>query len=372
MSEARLPVDLIEALQDLAEQPDPAPETFERVARWRRACGDADGAATWQTWSLLPPPPKERLSALATIWSALGQTKQAAQLFNASSSDTAEISWINLELLLQQGDLEAAAALQARLLQTPPTIPIASLLNLVGLWQESTRSGQALELLEPLLRWIKQRGEAPTIQVCLAVADLLEQEQRFDEAEPWWQRSHALQPQQAWPLMRLGHQAMRKGQPALALHYARQVLEREPTHPYAPQLQRNALLAMDATRSLAFLDGKSPSGLEALNEPPTSDIWDDCDAIALIGFADGRILQSLLEHFKSEDHTQAKNQALRLWFIASPDPLWFEQEARSLLEDQHVEIISWPTWESHRHAEIDLILEAIDQPPYWQKAQPPQ
>ena len=88
MSKSGLPSDLVQALHDLAEQSEPAPEPFERVARWRRACGDAESAATWQTWSLLPPPAEELHSALATIWSGVGEIDQAAVAVNLLTHDS--------------------------------------------------------------------------------------------------------------------------------------------------------------------------------------------------------------------------------------------------------------------------------------------
>lgn len=64
------PADLDQALIDL-EADAPAPSAFERVARWRRACGDAESAAEWQTWSLLPPEQAHLRTALAECWRRL-------------------------------------------------------------------------------------------------------------------------------------------------------------------------------------------------------------------------------------------------------------------------------------------------------------
>ena len=61
-----LPADLDQALIDL-EADAPTPSAFERVARWRRACGDAESAAEWQTWSLLPPEQADLRTALAGV-----------------------------------------------------------------------------------------------------------------------------------------------------------------------------------------------------------------------------------------------------------------------------------------------------------------
>jgi len=375
MSESKLPADLVKALHDLAEQPDPPPEPFERVARWRRACGDAEAAATWQTWSLLPPTSEELQSAVAAIWSGLGEFDQASALISTDQGEDPQLSWLQLTLLLQQGDLERAATMQQQLLKNPPTAQIADLLELLRLWQKNKRSAQALELLDPLLGWLKQRGETPTIQICLAIADLLEQEQRFDQAEPWWQRSHALQPDYAWPLMRLGHQALRKEQPAVAFHYASQVLERNPNHEFAPRLQRKALTALGAERSLALIDGTSLSQIDNAPEweTPEPEWWQGCSSLALLGIESTSLLSSWQAYLSALNPSELENQTLRLWLIASPDPLWLEQKAHTLFEQfpKPVLINSWPVWEEQRHGGVDRRLEAAAQPPFWREQQDP-
>ena len=374
MSTAGLPKDLIDALQALAEQPDPPPEPFERVARWRRACGDAEAAATWQTWSLLPPEPSELRSALAGLWRSVGETAAAAGVLAAAEDRQQQASWQQLALLLEQADLESASELQRQLLQDPPVLAIPELLDLLRLWQQQQRYQQALELLQPLLAFMQQRGEQPSGPICTAMADLLEQLKRFDEAEPWWQRSHAQQPQQAWPLMRLGHQALRKQQPAVALHYARQALEREPEHVFAPRLQRKALTALGATRSLQWLDQQEPSAADAIEEPPTQELWVGCRRLALIGFDDASLLEGWCKQLQAEDgECDATSQApVQLWLIASPDPLWLEHQARQLCRDLHqpLTITSWPQWEPQRHGHLDLVLEASESAPFWREVQP--
>ena len=394
MTSPGLPADLIQALQILAEQPDPAPESFERVARWRRACGDAEAAATWQTWSLLPPEADELREALAGLWRNLGDTAAAGSLLSAADGNgKAPRNWQQLALLLEQTDLEIAQALQQQLLQDPPLLAMADLLELVRLWQQQQQPKQALELLQPLLGFMQQRGETPSAQLCNALADLLEQQERFDEAEPWWQRSHAQQPQQAWPLMRLGRQALRRDQPGVAVHYARQVLERDPDHTFAPRLLRKGLDALGATRSLHLLDdaagtSETPNGeASPLQEPPRPELWQNCRNLALIGFGEASILegwlQQLLAQAPQHDHKpeQGPKQPqgpLQLWLIASPDPLWLEQQAAALIADVCAEpeaplaisVSSWPLWDPERHGRLDLVLEASTTAPFWREVQP--
>ena len=374
MSTAGLPTDLIDALQTLAEQSDPPPEPFERVARWRRSCGDAEAAATWQTWSLLPPEPSELRSALAGLWRSLGDTGAAAGVLAAAADSQQQASWQQLSLLLEQTDLEAASDMQRQLLQDPPVLAIPELLDLLCLWQQQQQPQQALDLLQPLLALMQKRGEQPSGPICTAMADLLEQLQRLDEAEPWWQRSHALQPQQAWPLMRLGHQALRKQQPAVALHYARQVLERDPEHVFAPRLQRKALTALGATRSLQLLDQEEPTAADAVQEPPAPELLVGCRRLALIGFSDASLLGGWCQQLQAEHgESDATSQSpLQLWLIASPDPLWLEQQALQVCRDLHqsLTITSWPRWEPQRHGRLDLVLEASDSAPFWHEVQP--
>ena len=374
MSTADLPKDLIEALQALAEQPDQPPEPFERVARWRRACGDVEAAAIWQTWSLLPPEPSELRSALAGLWRSVGNTAAAADVLDAGGDHTAQAGWQQLALLLEQGNLEVASQLQEQLLQNPPVLAIPELLDLLRLWQQQQHAQQALDLLQPLLAFMHKRGERPSGPICTAMADLLEQLKRFDEAEPWWLRSHALQPQRAWPLMRLSHQALRKQQPAIALHYARQVLERDSEHVFAQRLQRKALNALGAWRSLQLLDHKAPTAPAAIEDPPAPERWVGCRRLALIGFGDASLLEGWCQQVLAEDRaSDGTTQApLRLLLIASPDPLWLEHQAQQLCRNLHqpLTITSRPHWERQRHGPLDLVLEASESAPFWHEVQP--
>ena len=96
---------LLAALQQLSAGSD-EPAHFELVARWRFACGDAEAGATWQFWSLSPPPIDQLRQALAKVWSALGDFEQAEELLSDAES------WQQLALLLKQTRYEAAEQLQ--------------------------------------------------------------------------------------------------------------------------------------------------------------------------------------------------------------------------------------------------------------------
>lgn len=355
MSLEGLSQELQHALEQLVA-PEPLPACFEEVARWRRACGDAEAAATWQTWSILPPEPAELQQALAHVWSGLGDTQRASALLETSREQP---GWLQLTVLLQESDLTQAAVLQQKLLQDPPPLPVPDLLELVQQWQQAEVPAQALALLERLVGWMEQRGEPVSGQLCSAMADLLEQQHRFDQAEPWWQRSHALQPHLAWPLMRLGHQALRRQQPLVAVHYASQVLQRDPAHTFAPRLQRKALEAVAADRSLALLDGERPTAPPALPCPPEGHVLQGCRCLALVGFSEVSILEGW----------PAANPAdpCQLFLIASPDPLWTQHQATALLESAMycITIESWPVWDPQRHGSADRVLEALPEPPGW-------
>ena len=175
--------------------------------------------------------------------------------------------------------------------------------------------------------------------------------------------------------MRLGHQALRKQQPAVALHYARQVLDRNPSHQFAPRLQRKALLALGAHRSLALLEGTPLSQLpdESQGDGPEPQWWSDCSRLALIGIQNTFLLKSWSHFLRELDPYDIDEQGLQLWLIDCPDPLWLEQQAHQLLAGttQPVLIRSWPVWEALRHGNVCLTLEAISEAPFWRERAKP-
>ncbi|MFL0793524.1 MAG: tetratricopeptide repeat protein, partial [Prochlorococcus sp.] len=223
------------------------PAHFELVARWRFACGDAEAGASWQFWSLSPPPIDELRQALAVVWSSFGDFDQAEELLSDAPS------WQQLALLLKQTRYDAAEQLQSRLLADPPFVTIPEILAIAADWQQAERPQRSLVLFEQLIAYMERRGEQPSSQFANALAAQLEQLERFIEAAPWWRRSLQLDPNQIWPLMRLAHHQMRCGQPAIAEHYCRAVLSLDANHQWAPGLQQQALEAMGARGSLALL-----------------------------------------------------------------------------------------------------------------------
>ena len=86
MSNGSVSAELKNVLKDLGTHADPLeevdPALFEQVARWRRSCGDAEGAATWQTWSLIPPEQEELKRNLSQLWLNIDETELAAQVLD--------------------------------------------------------------------------------------------------------------------------------------------------------------------------------------------------------------------------------------------------------------------------------------------------
>lgn len=349
MSNPRISEELREALTRLGQEEEPDPSLLERIARWRRACGDAETAAQWQTWSLLPPTSEELRLALVRVWSGLGETRMASQLLRADPE--LRISWERLAVVLKRGQYKRAASLQRKLLLDPPDLDVNELLGLVSQWQHAEQPQQALDLLHPFLALLGKRESTPSAKLCCVMADLLEKQQRFDEAQPWWSRAHTSQPQWVWPLMRLGYQAMRRQQPTLAFHYASQCLKRDPEHAFAPDLQRKALQALGAERSLALMDGGEPS--QPLPAPPCTPLpaeWvKPCRELALVSVNDPNLLQAWLQQL--DDATPRPG---RLHLINSHEPLWLQQQAQSLLPKTRIEL--WPNWDPQRHAAVELVL----------------
>lgn len=350
MSSSRISEELRQALTRLAQEKTPDPSLIERIARWRRACGDAETAAQWQTWSLLPPTSEELRPALAKLLSGLGESRLATQLL--SDSDQRR-SWERLAVLIERKQLKQATSLQRKLLRDPPDLAENDLINLLNQWLEAELYQEALDLLHPLLTSMQKRGDTLSSRLCCAMADLLEKQQRFNEAESWWMQAHTLQPQQVWPVMRLGYQALRQQQPTVAFHYARQTLKRDPHHAFAPELQRKALQAMNAERSLALLDGNEPPSLPPSQtcSPPPAECIDSCLKLALVSLEDVSLLQAWADQLDATSASQT-----RLYLINSHDPLWLEQQAHQLLPSTRIDL--WPSWDHQRHSDVDLVLTA--------------
>lgn len=366
---------LREALKGLVV-PNPPPELFERVSRWRRSCGDAVGAGRWQLWSLLPPELSELERALAELWLNLGEPAQAEALLPVHGA-----SWERLALLVEQDQLDQARALQAELLAAPPHLSDSQLLALAGAWQGRQCPAQALQLLEKLVVFYGRRGYVITPVLANALAQLLEQEQRFDEAAQWWRHSLLQQPQQVAPLMRLARQAMREQKPAVAVHYGREVLALDPGHAWAPQLLQQALQAHGARGSLALLRGeplpapwrrRQQRWLEPLRgilgEAPCRELMArgpvrplpveaaaGAKELALWGDTDGLALAAVLQ--QQVDLLEEAPQVI--WLLASPEPLLQQHNLKSLLpRSATIQVRWWPCWDPQHHDRLSGLVLA--------------
>lgn len=346
------PADLDQALIDL-EADAPAPSAFERVARWRRACGDAESAAEWQTWSLLPPEQADLRTALAECWRRLGRFEQAARLLNAQAP-----SWHQLILVLQQHDVPEALGLQSQLLQDPPPLEIEHLLELVSVWRDHNQPEPALELLQ---RLAAHQGGGPSrfpSPLANACADLLEQLHRYDEAASWWEHSLRLDPWQNWPMMRLAHHSLRQHHPAICVHYCRTVLERDPQHRWAPGVLHQGLEQLGARQSLLLLSDPSVTVAPA----PACDGWSEANildlrCVGLFAMEAPLGLDVLMETWLQ---THEPHQSLELWLIASPEPLWLraavDQQLRTLDCQRRINVKEWPRWDANRWPSLSLLL----------------
>ena len=367
---------LLAALQKLSKGSD-QPAHFELVARWRFACGDAEAGASWQFWSLSPPPIDELRQALAVVWSSFGDFDQAEELLSDAPS------WQQLALLLKQTRYDAAEQLQSRLLADPPFVTIPEILAIAADWQKADRPQLILVLFEQLIAYMDRRGEQPTSQFANAFAALLEQLERFTEAAPWWRRSLQLDPNQVWPLMRLAHHQMRCGQPAITEHYCRAVLSLDANHQWAPALQQQALEAMGARGSLALLQQRAmPCSWQRrqalwrqqieLDSIPAErleslvlrrsvafvpkEAWQEQTQLGLWGDLDGVALACWAEALRMEP----PREPVTLWLLASPDPQLQIHNLELLLQevDCKVNVRHWPLWDQARHGEIGVLMVA--------------
>lgn len=366
--------DLRSTLVSLSEF-NPDSELFIKIARWRLGCGDAIGAAKWQLWSLIPPQQKDLQQALASIWIDLGDLRIAAGIIDLSTD-----SWQQLNLLLQQGSIAEAINLQQRLLLSPPPIELDFLLYLASTWQKSGCPSEALGLLEQLLLHYKRLEKIVLPPLANALAQLLEEHNRHEAAASWWRYSLTQDTNQIHPMMRLGRYSMAQSNPLVAFHYAQQVLDRDPNHPWAPDLQIKALRLLGAKGSLALLAEESPPKpwlrrqiqwltplKNVINEQLlysliaccrvkllSEDIIKDCRCVALWGDSDGLTLAALL--LNNNDAICNLNV---IWLLASCDPLLQIYNLKRLMpKNSTIQLKFWPTWDPNIHNEVELLVYA--------------
>jgi len=371
--------DHLQALEQLsAGQSDP--HLFACIARWRLACGDAEGAGQWHYWSLDHPPQSELNPALARLWRTLGRHDRLAP---AQLEDWDHLAALLAGAELTPEQLASAQALQLLVLQGErPPLGSDQLLELVAAWKRHRCPAPAVDLLNLLVAFYASRGQVLSSQTANALAELLEQLERYDEAQPWWEHSLSLDQGQLWPRMRLAHQALRCGHPAMAVYYTQLVLAADPQHRWAPPLQQQALVAMGARGSLALCNGadwpaswqrREAQWRQALNQqwhgdpiptrpsrpvallPPQA--WQGRQQLALWGARDAHALAG----WAMAQRQPQQNQPITLWLLASPEPLLLEHQLRQLLGEAataRVRLLSCPYWQGNHHAEVNTLFVA--------------
>ena len=387
---------LVHWLEELAEIKPPV-EAFVSIARWRASCGDGNGAAIWQRWSLLPPPVEVRLQAVGQLWLQLGQPDRAEKLLGA------EPNWERLAQLLQQTQWVEAENLQGQLLGLRITTNETQALSLAQCWQKARRPDLALPLLQAVMAHRREEDFDFSTQLCNAMAALLEEMSQPIVAIEWWKKSLLQQPLQLPVLMRIGKIKLQLEQPILALHYANQVLLIDPAHPWAPELRIKALEELKAKGSLLLsgvglatslqihrqqewrkslaneLACEIPNAVQPRRPPHPLNAFElmEVNTIALLGSVDGLCLAAWALAQERSPRTQ------KVWLLGSHDPLLPEHNLRVLMgrAASSVELISWPCYETHLHGDLMILVlprQPVGRPkpflpsiPCWQETRRP-
>ena len=379
---------LSELLRDPGAEAPSDSEPYERIGAWYRACGDPVAAGRWQLWSLIPPNPQDLRVALADVWRSCGELQRADVLL------LGEQCWETVALRLQQGQLTAAAELQATLLQQASPLQESLLLRLVELWTQSNGLAEARTLLAALAAANAPQGH--TTGFCNAYAWLCLKLNHLNEAAQWFEASLALNPQQLPQRLHLARLALEDFQrPDVAAHEAAQVLALDPQHDWALKLRRRALRAMGAWGSLQVLEPRAigpqlpapyrrrlpawlqqlqrfgaalpssgllrrpPSPLDpqelasALSQVPADAtnadwlVWGDADGSSLAlcgaGLASGVIAPPP-----------------KVWLLASPDPWLAQANLTAWLQAGLVQplttVLTWPQWDPELHGQARLLI----------------
>ena len=321
-----------QAIAEAAERP----QARQRIANWQRSLGQAASAARWQRWALLPPTPEELKQATQELLLEQGRGAHVLEL------EADAPSWERLEALLQAEQVETAADLQQQLLLDPPPISQERFLAIAALWQDQQQPTPALTLLLTFAQQCSQQQQLVPVPLCNAIAKLHEQLDTPEDAEPWWATSIQQQPQQPAVLMRLARLEQRRSHWRESLHYCRQVLQLDPAHPWALDLQLEALLQLSAARSAALalelrhqhhpereLPAHLQNALDQLQNSASHSEPLDCTPLSqsqipsegyilLVGSPEGEALSSLW--------CEPTGHQL-VWAIGSPEPLLLEQVA---------------------------------------------
>ena len=354
-----------------AEQP-PDPDQLAAVARWRLGCGDGRGAARWHRWSLTPPANADLRRELEALLLPLNQPQLAAQLGKPQG-------WGAVLLALEAGDPELALQNQAAAIAAAAAIDVPLCLRLASLWQQQHQPGPALELLRAIA------AQAATPALCNAIAHLHEQQQQPDQAAPWWDHSLSLDPRQPAALMQRSRNALALGDAGLACHLAMALLELDPQHAVAQELQVETLarLGAPASQRLALavlvrqgrdryrsqaqtleawwrprrrrqsqwrLQLENSAGLQPVASPrplPPAALA-GCRCIGLLGSRDGLELAG----WPAEAGATGV-----VWNLASREPLVSQRNLQRLLPEGW-QLRRWPRWQPSVHGALEALVIA--------------
>jgi tetratricopeptide (TPR) repeat protein len=359
------------AVVEAAAADNPAdPEQLADIARWRLGCGDGRSAARWHRWSLEPPPPATLRSELETLLLLLDRPELAARLGPAQG-------WGAVLLALDSGDPEQALRSQQAAIAAEAPIELSLCLRLASLWQHQQQPEPALELLQAIA------AQAATPALCNAIAHLLEQQHQPAEAAPWWDHSLSLNPHQPATLMQRSRNALAQGDAALGCHLAMALLELDPCHAVAQELQVEALgaLGAHASRRLALAPlvrqgrqrylqqagtlkawwrprrrrqsrwrqhGAEPLQALAPPRPLPASALASCNCIGLLRSRDGLELIGALADAASTGV---------VWHLASREPVVCQRNLERLLPAGW-QLRRWPRWQPELHGALDALVIA--------------
>ncbi len=364
------PPELEALVETVAAEQAPDPDQLAAIARWRLGCGDGRSAARWHRWSLQPPAPARLRSELEPLLLLLNNPQLAARLGQQQG-------WGAVLLALDSGAPEQARRFQQAAIADEAPIEMSLCLRLASLWQQQQQPEPALELLQAIA------AQAATPALCNAIAYLLEQQHQPTEAAPWWDHSLSLDPHQPAALMQRSRNALVQGDAALGCHLAMALLELDPRHAVAQELQVEALEALEAhaSRRLALAPlvrqgrqryrqqaetlrawwrprrrrqarwrqhGAGP--LQALGPPrplPTSALT-GCSCIGLLRSRDGLELVGALAEAAS---------AGVVWHLASREPVVCQRNLEQLLPPGW-QLRRWPRWQPELHCSLDALVIA--------------
>lgn len=213
---------------------------FEKIARWRRACGDAEGASKWQTWSLLAPESPEIIISILEILENTWEQDEPKLLKRKLKNYIQSQNWLELENLLKSNQIAASIIQQDKLIRDNQKLRPYQLEKICKLWEKQKKPDQIIKLLNFFISKKTNTNRNPRIRLLISLANLLEQEMRYHEARKWLEKAHQLEPKLPTPLLRLARLSLRQNQPHLAVRYTSLILDADPNHDFAMKLQRKA------------------------------------------------------------------------------------------------------------------------------------